>query len=187
MTSAVRVDRGVGSVGVMAWRWVPGVVLVGLVTGCGTTTDGHGTPEAVPTSSPEGLPVPDDPTEPPTTAPPTTTAPTTTAPTTTPAGRPCPADVVATLPGPATLVAGFQTTRFRLYFCRTAPGQLYYRGISRADAKQATTLAAKTIPGGYEARTTFDGHRFVYRVARGRLLVTRDGRQILADAVTATL
>ncbi len=171
----------------MGWRWVPGVVLVGLLAGCGSTTDGRGTPEAAPTSTPQGLPVPDDPTEPATTSLPSPTP--TTPPPTNPAGRPCPADVARTLPGSpaATLVAGFGTTRFRLYFCRTEGGQLYYRGISRADAKQATTLPATTIPGGYEARTVVDGHRFVYRVAQRRLLVTRDGRQILTDTVTATL
>lgn len=178
----------------MGWRWVPGIVLVGLVAGCGSTTDGHGTPEAAPTSTPQGLPVPDDPTEPATTSPPVPTptprTPTpTTPPRTTPAGRPCPAGVARTLPGSpaATLVAGFQTTRFRVYFCRTAPGQLFYRGISRADAEQATTLAATTVPGGYEARTVVDGHLFVYRVAQRRLLVSRDGKQILTDTVTATL
>ena len=71
--------------------------------------------------------------------------------------------------------------------CRTADGQLYYRGISRADPTKATTLAAKTIPGGYEARTVVDGNVFVYRVAQRRLVVTEDGEQILADAITATL
>jgi hypothetical protein len=94
---------------------------------------------------------------------------------------------VATLPGPATLVAGFGTTRFRLYFCRTDGGQLYYRGISRADPKQATTLPATTIPGGYQARKVVDGHLFVYQVVQRRLLVTRDGKRILTDTVTATL
>jgi hypothetical protein len=171
------------------------VLLLGLLIGCESTTAGHGTSEAVPapaTSTPQGLPVPDDPAESTTTSvapPPATTLPTTTPPRTNPAGRPCPADVAATLPDPrpATLVAGFRTTRFRLYFCRTVRGQLYYRGISRADATQATTLAATAIPGGYEARNVVAGSEFVYRVAQGRLVVTKDGKQILVDAITATL
>jgi hypothetical protein len=177
----------------MLRRWAPVVVLLGLLTGCESTTAGRGTPAAAPapaTSTPQGLPVPDDPAEPATTsAAPSTAPPTTTPPRTTPAGRPCPADVARTLPGsqPATLVAGFGTTRFRLYFCRTVDGQLYYRGISRADAKQATTLAAKTIPGGYEARTVVDGNVFVYRVAQRRLVVTQNGKQIVVDAITSTL
>ena len=62
-----------------------------------------------------------------------------------------------------------------------------FRGVSRADAKQATTLAAKTIPGGYEARNTVDGDLFVYRVSPRRLLVSKNGTQILSDAVTGTL
>lgn len=187
---------GVGSVGGMGRRWVPAVVLLGLLAGCGSSsTSGRGTPEAAAvsrSSAPPGLPVPEDPTQPPTTppAPPSTTPvpPPTTLPPTTPAGRPCPADVAATLPGSpsATLVAGFQTSRFRLYFCQAA-GRLYYRGISRADARQATTLPARTIPGGYEASAVVKGDAFVYRVAQGRLLVTKNGRQILADPVTATL
>jgi hypothetical protein len=165
---------------------------------------GHGTPEAAPVpggSTSPGLPVPDEPTEPPTTSaapPPTTTAPTTTAPTTTPpvatprtapAGRPCPADVAATLPDSrsATLVAGFRTSRFRLYYCRTAGGQLYYRGISRADAAKATTLPARRIAGGFEARGLEEGSVFVFRVAQGRLFVIQDGKQILVDPIMATL
>jgi hypothetical protein len=177
----------------MGRRWVPVVVpvvvLLGLLAGCESATSGRGAPEAAATSATSaapGLPVPDDPTEEPTTTP----APTPTTPAqTSAAGRPCPADVARTLPGagPATLVAGFGTSRFRLYFCRTDSGQLYYRGISRANAKQATTLAAKTIPGGYEARNVFRGDLFVYRVTRIRLTVTENGKQILADPVTATL
>lgn len=136
---------------------------------------------------PPGLPVPAEPTG--TSTAPSPVPPTTTAPRPTPAGRPCPADVARTLPGarPAVLVAGFTTTRFRLSFCRTGDGRLYYRGVSRADAAQATTLPARTIPGGYEARTVVDGSVFVYRVAQRRLVVTKDGNRILADAVTATL
>lgn len=170
------------------------MVLLGLLAGCQSTTAGHGRAEAGPasaTSTPQGLPVPDDPAPATTSAtpPPATSAPTTSAPGTTPAGRPCPPGVAATLPdsGPATLVAGFLTSRFRLYFCRTVPGQLYYRGISRADSRQATTLAARTIAGGYEARTVAEGSEFVYRVAQGRLAVTQDGKQILVDPVIATL
>ena len=149
-----------------------------------------------------GLPVPDEPTEPATTSaapPPTTTAPTTTPPTTTPpvatpprtapAGRRCPADVAATLPDSrsATLVAGFRTSRFRLYYCRTAGGQLYYRGISRADAAKATTLRARRIAGGFEARGAEAGSLFVFRVAQGRLFVIQDGKQIFVDPIIATL
>lgn len=167
----------------MLRRGVPAVVLLGLLAGCGSSsTSGRGTPEAVPvpgTSAPQGLPVPDDPTQPPTTtAAPPTTAPTT-APPTAPPGRPCPADVAATLPGhpSAILVAGFTTSRFRLY----------YRGISRAAPAQATTLPARTIPGGYQAGTVVKGDAFVYRVAQRRLIVTKNGRQILADPITGVL
>jgi hypothetical protein len=175
----------------MVRRWVPAAVLMGLLAGCSSTTGGTGSPEAAPaTSAPPGLPVPDDPTEPPATStpPPTTTAPATTPPAPTPAGPRCPADVAATMPGagPATLVAAFRTARFRLYFCRTAGSQLYYRGISRADPRQATTLPARTIPGGYEARAEVDGDVFVYRVAQRRLVVTKNGTRILAETATAT-
>jgi hypothetical protein len=194
----------------MVRRWAPVLVLLGLLAGCGSPPAGHGRPEATPVpggSTPLGLPVPDEPTEPATTSaapPPTTTAPTTTAPTTTaptttppvatpprtaPAGRPCPADVAATLPDSrsATLVAGFKTSRFRLYYCRTAGGQLYYRGISRADAAKATTLRARRIAGGFEARGAEEGSLFVFRVAQGRLFVIQDGKQIFVDPIIATL
>ena len=189
----------------MVRRWAPVLVLLGLLAGCGSPTAGHGTPEAAPVpgaSTSPGLPVPDEPTEPATTSaapPPTTTAPTTTAPTTTPpvatsprtapAGRPCPADVAATLPDSrsATLVAGFRTSRFRLYYCRTAGGQLYYRGISRADAAKATTLPARRIAGGFEARGAEAGSVYVFRVAQGRLSVIQDGKQIFVDPIIATL
>src|SRR5215217_7653085 len=120
----------------MVRRWAPVLVLLGLLAGCGSPTAGHGTPEAAPVpggSTSPGLPVPDEPTEPATTsaAPtstttaPTTTPPVATPPRTAPAGRPCPADVAATLPDSrsATLVAGFRTSRFRLSYCRTAGGQ----------------------------------------------------------------
>jgi len=189
----------------MVRRWAPVLVLLALLAGCGSPTAGHGTPEATPIprgSTSPGLPVPDEPTEPATTSaapPPTTTAPTTTPPTTTPpvatpprtapAGRPCPADVAATLPDSrsATLVAGFRTSRFRLYYCRTAGGQLYYRGISRADAAKATTLPARRIAGGFEARGREEGSVFVFRVAQGRLFVIQDGKQIFVDRIIATL
>lgn len=173
------------------------MVVLGLLAGCGSSTAGRGTPEAGPTratSQPPGLPVPVEPTETSTAsspAPPTSTVPTTvptTVPPTTPAARPCPADVARTLPGsrPAALVAGFTTARFRLYFCRTGDGRLFYRGVSRADATQATTLPARTVPGGYEARAVVDGRAYVYRVVQRRLVVTRDGKRILAEAATAT-
>jgi hypothetical protein len=189
----------------MVRRWAPVLVLLGLLAGCGSPPAGHGTPEATPVpggSTSPGLPVPDEPTEPATTSaapPPTTTAPTTTPPTTTPpvatpprtapAGRPCPADVAATLPESrsATLVAGFRTSRFRLYYCRTAGGQLYYRGINRADAAKATTLPARRITGGFEARGLEEGSVFVFRVAQGRLFVIQDGKQIFVDPIIATL
>lgn len=184
----------VGSVGGMVRRWAPAAVVLGLLAGCGFSTAGRGTPGAGParaTSMPPGLPVPAEPTETsvaPSPAPPASTVPRTTASPATPAARPCPADVARTLPGspPATLVAGFTTARFRLYFCRTADGRLFYRGVSRADAAQATTLPARTVPGGYEARTVFEGSAYVYRVVQRRLVVTRDGKRILAEAATAT-
>jgi hypothetical protein len=120
---------------------------------------------------------------------PTTTPPVATPPRTDPAGRPCPADVAATLPNSrsATLVAGFRTSRFRLYYCRTAGGQLYYRGISRADAAKATTLPARRIAGGFEAQGREEGSVFVFRVAQGRLFVIQDGKQIFVDQIIATL
>ena len=192
----------------MVRRWAPALVLVGLLAGCESTPAGDGTPEAAPVpagSTSPGLPVPDEPTVPATTsaAPPPTaptmTAPATTAPATTPpvatpprtapAGRRCPADVAATLPDSrsATLIAGFRTSRFRLYYCRTAGGRLYYRGISRADAAKATTLPARTIAGGFEARGVEAGSVYVFRVAQGRLLVIQDGKQIFVDPIIATL
>jgi len=189
----------------MVRRWAPVLVLLGLLAGCRSPTASHGTPEAAPVpgaSTSPGLPVPDEPTEPATTSPATTSAappPSTTAPTTTPpvatpprtapADPPCPADVAATLPDsrPATLVAGFRTSRIRLYYCRTAGGRLYYRGISRADAAKATTLPARRIAGGFEARGVEQGSVFVYRVAQGRLFVIQNGKQIFVDPIIATL
>jgi len=184
----------------MVRRWAPVLVLLALLAGCGSPPAAHLTPEATPVpagSTALGLPVPDEPTEPATTSaapPPTTTAPTTTPavatpPRTDPAGRPCPADVAATLPNSrsATLVAGFRTSRFRLYYCRTAGGQLYYRGISRADAAKATTLPARRIAGGFEAQGREEGSVFVFRVAQGRLFVIQDGKQIFVDPIIATL
>ena len=192
----------------MVPRWGAAVILVGVLAGCSSTTDGEGAPNAAPLTTAQGLPVPDDRVEP-TSAPapsepapsspapsspappaPATTPPVTTpAPTTGPAGRACPADVARTLPGggPATLVAGFGTARFRLFICRTDRGALYYRGISRADAARATTLAARTVPGGYEARGTENGDTFVYRIAQGRLSVTKNGSPLFTDPVTSTL
>ncbi|HST64797.1 MAG TPA: hypothetical protein VLM05_06385 [Mycobacteriales bacterium] len=182
----------------MVRRWTAAaVVLVGLLAGCSSATDGRGAPEGAPTSTPEGLPVPSDPVEPTTpagttpagtTPAGTTPAGTTPAPATSPAGRPCPADVTRTLPGggPATLVAGYGTTRFRLFFCRSDRG-LYYRGISRADPSRATTLPARTVSGGYEAVGTENGDTFVYRVAQRRLSVTKNGKPLFTDPVTSTL
>ena len=196
----------------MVRKWGAAAVLMGVLAGCSSATDGQGAPQAGPGSSTQGLPVPGSsaqglpvpveptatgptttPTTPPATPPATTSAPTTPAPTpaptTGPAGRGCPADVIRTLPGArsATLVAGFGTTRFRLYFCRTDRGQLYYRGISRAAPKQATTIPATTIPGGYQARKVFEGDTYVYRVTPARLVVTKNGKPLFTDRVTSTL
>ena len=184
----------------MLRRWAPVLVLLGLLAGCGSPAAGRGTPEATPVpgaSTSPGLPVPDEPAEPattsaaprPATTAPTTTPPAATPPRTAPAGRPCPADVAATLPDSrsATLVAGFRTSRFRLYYCRTTGGQLYYRGINRADAANATTLPARRIAGGFEARGVEEGSVFVFRVTQGRLFVIQDGKQIFVDPIIATL
>lgn len=184
------------------------MVLVGLLAGCSSATDGDGAPNAAPSTTAQGLPVPDDrvgstasapdttgqPTSAPATSAPATTVPPTTPPATTPAptlgptGRACPADVTRTLPGggPATLAAGYGTPRFRLFLCRTDGGALYYRGISRTSGR-ATTLAARTVPGGYEARGTENGDTFVYRVTPQRLTVTQNGKPLFTDPVTSTL
>jgi hypothetical protein len=180
-------------------RWAPALVLLGLLAGCESTPADDGTPEAAPVPAGSGLPPPDEPTGPATTSaapPPTTTAPTRTPPVATPtrtapASRRCPADVAATLPGsrPATptLIAGFRTSRYQVYYCRTAAGQLYYRGINRADAAKATTLPARRIAGGFEARGVEAGSVYVFRVAQGRLSVIQDGKQIFVDPIIATL
>ena len=173
----------------MVRRWAPVLVLLGLLAGCGSPPAAHVAPEATPVpggSTSLGLPAPDEPTEPATTS---AAPPVGTPPRTAPAGRPCPADVAATLPDSrsATLVAGFRTSRYRLYYCRTAGGQLYYRGISRADAAKATTLPARRIAGGFEARGVEAGSVFLFRVAQGRLFVIQDGKQIFVDPIIATL
>ena len=104
-------------------------------------------------------------------------------------GRPCPDGVAAALPGggPAILVAGYETARFRLYFCRTAGGALYYRGISRVDPGGAVTVPAYPIAGGFEARRTADGSTFVYQVKARVLRVFRDGTLLRADPVLRDL
>jgi hypothetical protein len=107
-----------------------------------------------------------------------------------PAGaRPCPDAVAAALPGggPAVLVAAYETSRFRLYYCRTSAGQLYYRGVSRIDPSGVVTLPATEIAGGYEARTTANGSAFVYRVASRALVVIQDGRVLRTDPVLRDL
>src|SRR5829696_1179474 len=92
----------------MVRRWAPVLVLLGLLAGCESTPAGHGTPEAAPVpgaSTSPGLPVPDEPTEPPTTSPATTSAappPSTTAPTTTPPVATPPRIAPADPPAPPT-------------------------------------------------------------------------------------
>jgi hypothetical protein len=107
-----------------------------------------------------------------------------------PAGaRPCPDAVAAALPGggPAVLVAAYETSHFRLYYCRTSAGQLYYRGVSRVDPAGVVTLPATEIAGGYEARTTANGSAFVYRVVSRALIVIQDGRVLRTDPVLRDL
>lgn len=178
-------------------------VLAGMLAGCQSESAGRGSPEALPTSAAPAtsqLPVPDD-SEIPTGTPPggsgptattSTAAPRTTVPsTTTPPGgaRPCPSAVAARLPAGrgAVLEAGYETSRFRLYYCRTADGRLFYHGVSKADSTQVVTLPATAIPGGYEARTTADGSSYLYRVAGGTLTVVRDGAVIRRDPVIGAL
>ena len=104
-------------------------------------------------------------------------------------GRPCPDSVAAALPGggPADLIAGYETARFRLYFCRTDDGALYYRGVSRVDPGGAVTVPAYPIADGFEARRTVDGSTFVYQVKARVLRVFQDGTLLRADPVLRDL
>jgi hypothetical protein len=99
--------------------------------------------------------------------------------------RRCPEAVAAALPDrpDAVLVAGYETARFRLYYCRTAAGRLYYHGVSKANPAHSATLPATAIPGGFEARTTAGGSTYVYRVVAGELIVIQDGAVIRVDPV----
>jgi hypothetical protein len=158
------------------------------LTACSApTTGGRGSPDPgqLPARTAQ-LPAPTESGAPSPTPVPTTPAPTP-APTTTPA-RACPAAVAATLPGGAgaTLVAGFETRRFRIHYCRTTGGALYYHGASRTAAAQQVTIPATPIAGGFQASRVVAGHTFVYRVTT-RLTVTEDGRTLLTDPVTARL
>ena len=181
-----------------ARRAVLAVAAIGLLAGCGARSiSGQAEPAVLPTSRPPassgpGADLPAGPTA-------TTTGPdgsssaggaTRTTPTTSPAAvRPCPAAVAAALPGggPAGLVAGYETARFRLYFCRTEDGQLYYRGVSRTDPAGVVTVPASPIAGGFEARRTADGSTFVYQVEARVLRVFQDGILLLADPVLRDL
>jgi hypothetical protein len=162
----------------------PAAVVVALafaaLTACGaSTTSGRGSPDAAQLPAPvESAP-----------SRPSSLPPAPTPPSPSVAGRPCPSSVAATLPGGhrAVLVAGYETHRFRIYYCRTPAGTLYYRGISKSAPARAVTIPATRIPGGYEARRTVDGSSFVYRVTAERLVVTQDGRTILTDSVVGTL
>jgi hypothetical protein len=111
------------------------------------------------------------------------------APPTTDGARPCPDAVARALPGagPAELVAGYETSRFRLYYCRTADGTLYYRGVSKTDPKGVLTLPAHPVAGGYEAIRVANGSTFVYQVVSGALRVTQDGRLLRVDRVLGDL
>jgi hypothetical protein len=152
--------------------------LAGLVACGANTTTGRGSPDpAQLPAQASGLPVPGE------TAPSAAPSPSVVPTTKPPAARPCP--VAATLPDGrnAVLVAGYETKRFRVYYCRTTTGALYYHGASKTAATQTVTIPATPIPGGYEAHRTVDGHTFVYRVAANTLTVLRDGRTILTDPV----
>ena len=87
----------------------------------------------------------------------------------------------------AVLVAGYETSRFWLYYCRTAAGRLYYHGVSKANPAHTATLAATAVPGGFEARTTVSGSTYVYRVVAGKLVVIQDGAVIRVDPVLGAL
>jgi hypothetical protein len=157
------------------------------LTACGASmTPGRGSPDGAQLPAPVES-APSHPSSPASVPPPP--APPSPSPSPSVAGRPCPSSVAATLPGGrgAVLVAGYETRRFRIYYCRSLAGTLYYRGISKSAPAQAVTIPATRIPGGYEARRTVDGSTFVYRVTAGRLLVTQDGRTILTDSVVGTL
>ena len=97
--------------------------------------------------------------------------------------------VAAALPGggPAALVAGYETARFRVYFCRTGDGALYYRGVSRTDPAGVVTVPAYPIADGFEARRTAAGSTFVYQVKARVLRVFQDGTLLRADPVLRDL
>jgi hypothetical protein len=169
------------------------VAVMGLLAGCGSRTiQGAGQPAPVITGSGD--------TAAPTTAAPSPSPPPVPTPTptptpmpsptpTVPGARPCPDAVARALPGagPAELVAGYETARFRLYYCRTADGTLYYRGVSRSDPNGVLTLPAHPIPGGYEATRFAAGSVFVYQVVDRVLRVSRDGRVLRVDPVLRDL
>ena len=169
------------------------VAMIGLLAACGPQSiSGQARPATLPGSFP-----------PASTAPPAeagssspsgadqTTPDATTSPAAAPSGegRPCPDAVAAALPGggPAGFVAGYETDRFRVYFCRTEDGQLYYRGVSRIDPASAVTVPAYPIAGGFEARRTAAGSTFVYQVKARVLRVFQDGALLRADPVLRDL
>ena len=96
-----------------------------------------------------------------------------------PAGPPCPAGIAATIKGGenSTLIAAYNSARFKIRLCETTTGEIYYHGSDRNNPSMHITLPAQRSRHGYKAENNI----YVYYVSKHHLVITKNGAKVLDE------
>jgi hypothetical protein len=93
-------------------------------------------------------------------------------------GTACGPEVETRAGQPTVVHAAFETAHFSIVICRTGGGDLYYRGVDKANAARWIVLPATGAAGSYEARNGSTR----YQVGDSRL-VAKTGDSVEVDEV----
>ncbi len=96
-----------------------------------------------------------------------------------PAGPRCPAGIAATINGGenSTLIAAYNSVRFKVRMCETSTGEIYYHGSDRNHPSMHITLPAQRSRHGFKAQS----NDYVYYVSKHRLVITKNGVKVLDE------
>ncbi len=104
------------------------------------------------------------------------------APAASPTGPPCPAGIAATIKGGgnSTLIAAYNSPKFKIRLCETSTGEIYYHGSDRNNPSLHITLLAQRSRHGFKAKD----NGYVYYVSKHRLVITKNGVKVLDERLS---
>ena len=99
-----------------------------------------------------------------------------------PAGPPCPADIAATINGGenSTLIAAYNSAKFKIRVCETSSGKIYYHGSDRNNPSLHITLPARRSRHGFKAQN----NGYVYYVSKHTIVITKNGVKVLDERLS---